>query len=503
MNTQIASGAMLTLLLIGTLAMTFVVQPVKSEPTTWTVDDDGPADFHTIQAAINAASSGDTIIVSEGMYVEGHIEVYKSLTILANGTAIVDGLGDFFVLQITAHQVTISGFTVINGLHTGIFVTSNHNLIQNNRVENITQTGLALFDSHFSVVENNTLLNNGDGMQIGHSTHNMVKKNRAIGKYAGILMYYSRFNSFESNVLSGSVYYGFRISERSLDNSVVENVVIDSNIGIHIFGDSDHNVIYRNNFINNTRHASCSSDSMNAWDDGYPSGGNYWSDQYHGPCADHFSGSGQDIPGSDGIVDTPYVIDTNNQDNYPLMEPWTPPPIIATIDIDPDTLNLRSQGRWVTLYIELPQDLNPEEIDLGSIMLNDTVGIDHDAPTQIGDFDGDGVSDLMVKFNRTELTSYLYNILEVKLDTVALTVSGQLTDATPFEGSDIVRTRLAGDVNEDCVVDITDFSMVGRSYGARVDDEAYEGRLDLTSDGVIDLRDLLLIGINYGATIPE
>jgi PKD repeat protein len=54
-------------------------------------------------------------------------------------------------------------------------------------------------------------------------------------------------------------------------------------------------------------------------DDGYPSGGNYWTD-YKG--VDVKSGPNQDKPGSDGIGDTPYVVDTNNKDRYPLMNTW-------------------------------------------------------------------------------------------------------------------------------------------------------------------------------------
>ena len=49
---------------------------------------------------------------------------------------------------------------------------------------------------------------------------------------------------------------------------------------------------------------------MNIWDNGYPSGGNYWSD-YAGVDAD-----------GDGIGDTPYIIDDNNIDHYPLMGPF-------------------------------------------------------------------------------------------------------------------------------------------------------------------------------------
>jgi hypothetical protein len=51
-----------------------------------------------------------------------------------------------------------------------------------------------------------------------------------------------------------------------------------------------------------------STDSTDSTDSArYPSGGNYWSD-YKETDANH-----------DGIGDTPYVIDANNTDNYPLM----------------------------------------------------------------------------------------------------------------------------------------------------------------------------------------
>jgi len=58
---------------------------------------------------------------------------------------------------------------------------------------------------------------------------------------------------------------------------------------------------------------------VNVWDNGYPSGGNYWSD-YNG--TDMYGGSYQNETGSDGIGDTPYVINEKNRDNYPLMNPW-------------------------------------------------------------------------------------------------------------------------------------------------------------------------------------
>jgi hypothetical protein len=96
--------------------------------------------------------------------------------------------------------------------------------------------------------------------------------------------------------------------------------VINNNQGIGV-NDSSYNYIYHNNFISNTVQVSSSlSTNTNSWDNGYPSGGNYWSD-YTG--VDLKSGPNQDQSGSDGIGDTPYIIDIVNNDSYPLMGPFS------------------------------------------------------------------------------------------------------------------------------------------------------------------------------------
>jgi parallel beta-helix repeat protein len=79
----------------------------------------------------------------------------------------------------------------------------------------------------------------------------------------------------------------------------------------------------------------------------YPSGGNYWSD-YTGE--DNYWGENQDMLGSDGIGDTPYDIPgDNNQDRYPLKEPW-PPRVPEVIVRGKDTtynINLNGDLPWV------------------------------------------------------------------------------------------------------------------------------------------------------------
>ncbi|NIO37116.1 hypothetical protein GTO27_05370, partial [Candidatus Bathyarchaeota archaeon] len=167
--------------------------------------------------------------------------------------------------------------------------------------------------------------------------------------------------------------------------------------------------------------------SVNTWNNSYPSGGNYWSDYVN---EDIYAGANQDEPGSDGIWDHPYVIDVDNQDNYPLVEPWGV--VDATVDIYPDTLNTWSLfGRFITAYIELPEGYNVDNIDVSTVRLNDEVQA-KSHPTKIGDYDKDGIPDLMVKFDRTDVVR---SILRKGENTVVVT--GLFTGKS-FQGSETI-----------------------------------------------------------------
>lgn len=107
--------------------------------------------------------------------------------------------------------------------------------------------------------------------------------------------------------------------------------------------------------------------------------------------------------------------------------------IQAIINIDPNTLNLKSKGKWITCYIELPEDYVVEDIDVGTVELSYGGG---GVSAAWGDVQ-DGV--LMVKFDRAEVQSILS-----PGDEIELTVSGELNDGTPFEGTDTIRVTDKG-----------------------------------------------------------
>jgi len=111
--------------------------------------------------------------------------------------------------------------------------------------------------------------------------------------------------------------------------------------------------------------------------------------------------------------------------------------IDATINIDPNTLNVNSKGNWITAYIELPENYDLADINVSTIFLNDVLQAEP-KPSKIGDHDGDGVPDLRVKFDRETLSDM------VEGDSSELHLSGELTDGTKFNGNDTIRVISKG-----------------------------------------------------------
>lgn len=106
--------------------------------------------------------------------------------------------------------------------------------------------------------------------------------------------------------------------------------------------------------------------------------------------------------------------------------------LTAEVDINPDVLNPKSKGNWVTSYIELPEGYAAENIDVSTVTLEGIISAES-SPTQVGDHDDDGIPDLMVKFDRQVLIGYL----EGATGEVTLTLMGDV-DGKPFEGSDTI-----------------------------------------------------------------
>ncbi len=170
-----------------------------------------------------------------------------------------------------------------------------NNTVVDNEVSGSEYIGIGLTSSDNTTIAGNRVFNNTVGLWASNCDGGSITGNELFSNDGGIHIRYSRANT------------------------ITQNTVSNNGLGISIQS-SDDNTVYHNNFINNTDQAWDA--GFNSWDNGYPSGGNYWSN-YTG--IDEKSGPNQDQPGSDGIGDTMYdIMVPGYGDRYPLMSPFEP-----------------------------------------------------------------------------------------------------------------------------------------------------------------------------------
>ena len=159
----------------------------------------------------------------------------------------------------------------------------------------------------------------GDGISLSGRTAVTIRNIQIRDLQRGIYLDSSARNNISGNNIADNGY-GIVLEQNSSHNIIRGNKIEASRNASIMLDSSAHNVICHNTFIDNSQQAYTRA-STNVWHDDYPFGGNYWS-EYTG--SDEKSGPGQDLPGSDSIGDIAYVIDGDNRDEYPLMDP---PPV--------------------------------------------------------------------------------------------------------------------------------------------------------------------------------
>jgi parallel beta-helix repeat protein len=219
------------------------------------------------------------------------------------------------------------------------------------------QYGISIGASNESTIIGNTIFNSGYALGVGSSINVTITGNDIFtqgGSAGGIYSRDSSYVTISCNRVSRS---GEGIFDRDSDNVTIKenyvssnrgkgisqwgssDVVISNNeisengMGVETFGGSTNVVVHHNNFLNNS--AQSADVDTNQWDNGYPSGGNFWSDW---TSPDIMSGPNQDQSGADGIVDLPRQVDFgSSQDDYPLTSPVESPSCqVLGADAGPD-----------------------------------------------------------------------------------------------------------------------------------------------------------------------
>ncbi|UCG68709.1 MAG: right-handed parallel beta-helix repeat-containing protein, partial [Thermoplasmata archaeon] len=312
-----------------------------------------------VELGFSSNCSITEIISTEGIY--GFL-LYKSSRnhiLDSNGSQnLLSGIGLSY-----SNENIIKNGTYLNGKY-GISLSRSHsnNITYNNASSN-TEYGINLFYSDINNITSNIITNNDEAIRLYQSVGNNIIDNKILNSSYGLYLYYSDWNTVKTNNATGNSYgiychysdyntndnntllyngHGIYITksnenvisgnmillnskngvyiDESRYNEIKMNNISMNNVGIYIsFDENIGNMIYHNNIIGNTKQA-YDYTNTNLWDNSYPSGGNYWSD-YDG--IDLNSTPKQNVPPPDGIGDTPYVIDSDSQDNYPLIGLYT------------------------------------------------------------------------------------------------------------------------------------------------------------------------------------
>ena len=361
------TGTCLIFLLI--LCFVFVQIPKQVRGNTEQKTIIVPDDFATIQEAINNASNGDTVYIKNGIYNDLAL-INKSISFIGENkeTTIIDSTGIESRVYIEADYVTVTGFTIKNadshGIRLGLieFEPDSEyqpigckiigNNIENNKrgiyvrggaehiiSENIISSskshGIQLHSSKTIISRNNITNNEEIGITIDEAKKvilkgNLIKNNGQIVSGTGGINLRSEgpFYIYGNNITTN--HLAIQFDENCNNASISKNNIEKNDIGINLknflldnSSIGTENIVYCNNFIDNTKQVVINKDYFNneniekkielnngtdivSWDNGKK--GNYWN---------NFKGIDNN---GDGISNIPYVITEKNQDKKPIMQ---------------------------------------------------------------------------------------------------------------------------------------------------------------------------------------
>jgi parallel beta-helix repeat protein len=397
----------------------------------------------------------------------------------------VDGKPIYYLIN--QHDLVIDANTFDSIGYLG-FVNSRNITIKDLRLSGSGQ-GIFLGGTTHSKIENVTLWSNWMDILLCESSNNTVLNNSMENSETGIyIVAWSEYNSIVGNEITNE-YYALDINHYCNYNTIVGNTISG---GFAAFGmyNSGGNRLYHNNFYNTNAYVRDYTFQAvsNYWDDGYPSGGNYWSN-YAG--VDFCSGPYQNETGSDGMGDTPYAIDANNQDNYPLMIPWSGVHDVAVTNVTTCKDGCKpfpTVGQNWTIHINVTVENRGDSAETfntnvyaNATMINQTLLAMPNAASTV----------LAIEWNAT-LSYGNYTI-----SAYAEPVAGEISTGDNNLTGITIHIGVPGDINGDGMVELQDFFVASQAFGSWPSLLRYNPTADINNDGIVEMMDFFIMSQHY------
>jgi thermitase len=301
----------------------------------------------------------------------------------------------------------------------------------------------------------------------------------------GVLFAFTTNSTISQSNLTANDQNGIVLCS-SDQNRIYSNKLAGNGVGVGTV-DSINNTIYHNNFMGDNMEALCTN-SSDLWDNGYPSGGNYW---INFAGFDSRRGKYQNETGSDGIADTAYVIDSHNRDNYPLMQPWTGHDI-AVISVT-STKTVIGRGFSYEVIVNVANLGDFAETFNVTTYANATVISIQQVPNLNGADQG------VLTFDQNTTGNAYGNYI---ISAYASPVPGEANVANNDVTVGAIYVGIPGDINGDGKVNILDAIVLSNSFLATANSPNWNPNADINGDGTVNILDAIIMGNHFLQHFP-
>jgi len=237
-----------------------------------------------------------------------------------------------YLALVNSTRITVKGLNFTDNGQALLLAFTSNSTLENLEASN-NDYGIQLCSSSYVSVRNCTITDNSaDGVTIDHSSlNNTIVENVIVGNKLGIrVVHFCKNNTISTNNITNNDR-GVLIFSYANDNIVTNNVIVNNQIGISLKRESPNKIV-GNTIANNNQGILVETSGNLIHHNNFvnntvqvetPYASSIW-DLGYSSGGNYWSDYEDEDANEDGIGDLPYVIDENNVDRYPLMSFWTP-----------------------------------------------------------------------------------------------------------------------------------------------------------------------------------